>query len=93
MHIQIKNETTGEVEGVLCIDRATRMCTVLQADIESLDDLVQIALAMKVPEIFVFVPEAAVAELESYGWAKTPDRVLMYKKGANGSKSTSGTLQ
>lgn len=89
MHIQIKNEVTGEVEGVLCIDRATRMCTVLQADVESLDDLVQIALAMKVPRILVFVPEAAVAELESYGWTKSTDLVLLQKKGSNGNGNKS----
>lgn len=89
MHIQIKNEATGEVEGVLCIDRATRMCTVLQADVESLDDLVQIALAMKVPKILVFVPEAAVAELESYGWARSTDLVLLQKKGSNGNGNKS----
>jgi len=88
MHISIRNEDTGEVDGVLCVDRAARTCIVLQADVEKLDDLVQVAFAMKAPEVFVFVPKAAVKELEIYGWTKSSELVLMSKRGANGHKST-----
>lgn len=87
MHITIKNEDTGEVEGIICVDRASQTCNVLRADVETLDDLVQLAVAMKVPRVFVTVPPGAVAELESYGWTRVTDLVLMAKKGSNGSKS------
>lgn len=88
MHITIRNEDTGEVEGVICVDRISQTCNVLHADVENLDDLVQLAVAMKVPRVFVSVPLAAAKELEAYGWSKVTDLVLMSKKGSNGNKST-----
>lgn len=88
MHITLKNEDTGEVEGIICIDRTSQTCNVLLADVENLDDLVQLAFAMKVPRVLVAIPPAAAKELENYGWTKVTDLVLMSKKGSNGSKST-----
>jgi hypothetical protein len=88
MHITLRNEDTGKVEGVICIDRTSQSCTVLQADAGRLDDLVRLALAMKVTRVLATVPPTAVKELESYGWIKAADLVLMVKEGSNGTKST-----
>lgn len=88
MHITLKNESTGEIEGVICINRESQTCTILRADIEHLDDLVQLASAMKAPRVLLSAPQATVEELESYGWTKVLDLVLMSKKGTNGNKGT-----
>lgn len=80
MHIVLRNEETGETEGIVCVNRASQTCTVLQADIERLDELVRLALAMKVPRVLLFVPPASVAELESYGWTRVTDLVLLSKQ-------------
>jgi hypothetical protein len=75
----LKNQTTKEVEGVLCVNRETHTCIILQADVDRLEDLVAIARAMKVPNVQLIVPKAAVKELEAYGWAPIPDLVVVTK--------------
>lgn len=76
MHVILKDPTTGQQEGLVCIERSTHTCFVLSADIERLNDLVKIAQAQKVPEVFLVVPEAAVQELEDLGW-KRADKALL----------------
>ena len=78
MHITITNEN-DEIVGVLCINRDTQTCVVLQGDIEYLEDLSHIGAAMKAPKILLFVPPGAVAELLPYGWKFSEDLVVMEK--------------
>lgn len=79
MHITLKDQVTKEVEGVLCVSRDTQTCIILQADVDRLEDLVAIARAMKVPNVRLIVPEAAVEELEAYGWVPAPGLVVVTK--------------
>ena len=81
MHIVMKNEESGETEGVVCVTRETQTCIILQADMDNLDDLANIALAMKVPRVLLFVPKDNVKQLEPFGWRKTKDLVLLEKGG------------
>ena len=81
MHITMRNEESGKVEGVICIDRATQTCTILQFTEKNLDDLVQIARALKVDHILMFAPPEGISELKSYGWAPVTDPILMKKEG------------
>lgn len=79
MHIILKNQVTKETEGILCIERASQSAIILEGDIERLDEMVQIALAMKVPAVRLVVPEAAVVLLEASGWQRTPGLVVLTK--------------
>jgi len=81
MHIILKNESSGKVEGVVCIDRATQSCTILQYTEANLDDLVQIAKALKVDRILMFAPPENIVELKSYGWIPVTDPILMKREG------------
>lgn len=81
MHIILKSEESGKVEGVVCVDRATQSCTILQHTEANLDDLVRIAQALKVPKILMFASPEYVLELTSYGWEAVTDPVLMKKEG------------
>lgn len=89
MHIKTKNEKTGEVNGVLCVDRDTRTGIVLKAEPVSLNSLAQLAFDMKVPEVLIYVDEAEVDDLVSLGWARAEGVVVMARKnGGNNGKST-----
>jgi len=88
MHIVLRDEVTGKIEGIVCVDRETQMCTILHASAERLDDLTRIALAMKVPSVLALVPSEAADELESYGWTRATELVLMRKMGATNGKGT-----
>ena len=79
MHIILKNQVTKETEGILCIERESQSAIILEGDIERLDELVTIALAMKVPAVRLVVPEAAVEQLEALGWKRTPNLVVLSK--------------
>ena len=79
MHVILKNQTTKEVEGILCVERESGTAIILEGDIERLSELVAIALAMKVPIVKLMVPEAAVAELEEFGWKRSPNLVVLTK--------------
>jgi len=81
MHIVMKNEETGETEGVVCVTRSTQTCIILQADMDNIDDLANIALAMKVPRVLLFVPKDNAKDLEPYGWRKVKDLVLLERGG------------
>jgi len=84
VHIILKNPATGEQEGLLCVERATQTCFVLFADIDRLETLVNIAKSQKVPQVMLVVPPGAVEELESLGWHRVENQVLLVKA-TNGS--------
>lgn len=79
MHVILKNQVTKDVEGILCIERESQSAIILEGDIERLDELVSIALALKVPVVRLVVPEAAVEQLEAFGWKRTPNLVVLSK--------------
>jgi hypothetical protein len=79
MHIILKNQVTKEVEGILCVEREAHTAIVLHSDIDRLDDLVAIARGMKVPNVRLIVPKAAVEQLEAYGWKPVADLVVLSK--------------
>jgi hypothetical protein len=79
MHVILKNQVTKETEGIICIERESGTAVILEGDIERLDDMVKIALAMKVPGVQLVVPEAAVEQLESLGWKRAVGQVVLTK--------------
>ena len=79
MHIILQNQTSGETEGILCIERESQSAIILEGDIERLDELVRIAFAMKVPAVRLVVPQAAVEQLEAFGWVRTPSFIVLSK--------------
>jgi len=79
MHVILKNQITKDVEGILCIERESQSAIILEGDIERLDELVSIALALKVPVVRLVVPEAAVEQLEAFGWKRSPNLVVLSK--------------
>lgn len=79
MHVILKNQVTKETEGILCIERESQSAIILEGDIERLDELVTIAFAMKVPAVRLVVPEAAVEQLEAFGWKRTPNFIVLSK--------------
>jgi len=79
MHITITNDS-DEIMGVLCVNRETQTCIVLQADVECLEDLVQIGSSLKAPKVHLFVPKDSVSELEPYGWKRDKSLVVLTKE-------------
>lgn len=79
MHIILKNQISGEVEGIICVDRTSQSAIVLEGDIEQLDTLCTIAFGMKVPAVRLVVPVAAVEELEALGWVRSPELIVLSK--------------
>lgn len=81
MHITITDPETGEIQGVLCIDRGAGTCFVLDAQLEVLDVLVATAKATNVPGVTLVVPQEAVPELTELGWHVDQDQVVLVKEG------------
>ena len=79
MHIILKNQITQQIEGIICIERESQSAIILEGDIERLHEMVTIAFGMRVPVVRLVVPTAAVLELESLGWERTPDMVVLSK--------------
>jgi hypothetical protein len=79
MHITITNEG-DEVVGVLCVNRETQTCIVLQGDVEYLEDLVQIGAAMKAPQVLLFAPKESVDELLPFGWTPSDSLVVLVRE-------------
>lgn len=77
MHVILRGQTSGEVEGIICIERESGSAIILEGDIERLDELVSIAFAMKVPAVRLVVPIAAVEQLEAFGWKRTPSLIVL----------------
>jgi hypothetical protein len=77
MHVIIKDPATGDVLGTLCVDRASGSCIVLDAELETLGDLAEIARSLKVPSITLVVPKEAISELEAVGWKRDKERVVL----------------
>lgn len=89
MHLRTKDEKTGEVNGVLCVDRDTRTGIVLRADASCLNNLAQLAFDLKAPEVLIYVDETEVDDLVSLGWARAEGMVVMARKaGGNNGKGT-----
>ena len=80
MHLILKNPSTGQIEGMLCIERSVRTCYILTAEIGQLDSLVRIAQAQKAPEVRLVIPRDAMSELLPLGWNEAVDLVVMTKE-------------
>lgn len=79
MHITLEDPTTKEVLAVLCVDRKARTCTILQCDIDHINEVTSIALGMKIAGVRMIVPLEIVGELEDLGWKKLETSVAMEK--------------
>jgi len=79
MHIQVRDDN-GELLGDLHISREMQSAQILQAELDILDELVQISRAQNVPMVTIMVPTESVRELESLGWTKSESLVVMYKE-------------
>ena len=79
MHITITNDR-DEVVGVLCVNRETQTCNIIQGDVEYLEDLVQIGAAMKAPKVLLVTPKEAVKELLPFGWAPAKHLVVLVRE-------------
>lgn len=83
LHIILKDPTTNQVEGVLCVDRDSNSCQILSGDIERLTELANIGHALKAGQVKLITPAETQEELESLGWKVSPTLIVM-TKGSNG---------
>ena len=79
MHIILRNQVTSQVEGILCVERETKTCIILQADIDRLEDLVTIARGQKIPAVWLIVPVAVSDQLAAQGWKPLEGFVVLFK--------------
>jgi hypothetical protein len=79
MHIQIRDDN-GELLGDLYISREIQKAQILQAELDILDELVQIARAQNVPVVTIMVPLGAIKEMESLGWSLSKESYVMFKE-------------
>jgi hypothetical protein len=80
MHYIIKNQVSGQIEGILCIERESHTGIILKADIDRLSELVSIARGLKVPSVQLIVPKTITEQLEAYGWKLVTELVVMTKE-------------
>lgn len=81
MHITIKDPSTGEIVGILCVERPINSCIILSCDVDHLSEIISIARAMKVDSIRMTVPESIVSELKESGWRIAEKLVVLVKNG------------
>lgn len=79
MHIQVRSDN-GDLLGDLHISREMQSAQIMQADIEILEQLVQIARSQNVPTVTIIVPVDGVEQLTSLGWLVADTQVVMYRK-------------
>ena len=79
MHVQIRNDN-GELLGDLHISREMQSAQIMYADIELLEQLVQIARSQNVPLVTLMVPVDGVHQMVSLGWKVSDEQVVMYRK-------------
>ena len=78
MHVIFRNDD-GELLGDLHISRETQQSTILHADVDVIDELIQISRAHNVPKVTLMVPHNSIEEMEALGWTKDPDLIVMYR--------------
>lgn len=79
MHVILKNQATNQTEGVLCIERLSKTCFILYADIDRLDELVAIAKSQKVPDVLLVVPNEVATRLMECNWKVKENMVVLTK--------------
>ncbi len=82
MHVILKDQGPAGEASIMCVERDAQQATILQADFDKLDTLVEIAKSMKVSEVKLVVDPQAVPTFQDEGWEVT-DKVVLTKK-ANG---------
>ena len=81
MHVQIRNDN-GELLGDLHISREMQSAQIMYAEIECLEQLVQIARSQNVPLVTIIAPndDQSYVQMESLGWRESTDLIVMYKE-------------
>jgi len=83
MHIIISDQYDKEsTPSVMCVDRAAHSCTILRAEVEKIDTLVNMARALKAPYVRVVIAvddEAATKVFESLGFKHAGALIVMEK--------------
>jgi ABC-type branched-subunit amino acid transport system substrate-binding protein len=79
MHVILREQEAPGEESTMCIERNAQSAIILKGDFDQLDQLVQIAASMKVPEVLLLIDPGSVSTFEEVGW-EVSDRVVMKKK-------------